>query len=215
MGCSTLSRTLIYRIGGIVLAMICAMTQYAIAEEKGDPTAGAQKSANCVACHGNDGNSTIPDYPNIGGQNAKYLEIQMRQMRDGERVIPLMLGQLDAMSDQDLRDIAAHYAAQAGKIGQAKPENLEHGEQIYRGGILAKNVAACTACHAPNGNGNSLAGFPRIAGQPVNYTVTQLKAYREEERTSDEYVSGMMRDIAARMTDNEIEAVANYIQGLY
>ena len=215
MGCRTILSNLIYRIFGIALVMSCGFAQYNMAEEEGDPAAGAQKAANCVACHGNDGNTTIADYPNIAGQNAKYLEIQMRQMRDGERVIPLMLGQLDAMSDQDLRDIAAHYASQPGKIGQASPENLEHGEQIYRGGILAKNVAACTACHAPNGNGNSLAGFPRIAGQPVSYTVAQLKAYREEERTSDEYVSGMMRDIAARMTDTEIEAVANYIQGLY
>lgn len=186
-----------------------------ILADEADPVAGAAKAAACVACHGNDGNSLIPDYPHIAGQNAKYLETQMRQMRDGERVIPLMLGQLDAMSDQDLKDIAAHYASQPGKIGQASPDGLELGERIYRGGILDKQVAACTACHSPNGNGNSAAGFPRISGQPVNYTITQLKAYREEERSSDEYVSGMMRDVAARMTDNEIEAVANYIQGLY
>ena len=190
-------------------------TQSILGEEAGNAAAGEGKAVACVACHGNDGTSTIPDYPHIAGQNAKYLEIQMRQMRDGERNIPLMAGQLDAMSDQDLKDIAAYYASQPGKIGQASPENLELGERIYRGGILEKNVAACTACHSPNGNGNTLAGFPRISGQPVGYTVAQLKSYREDERTSDEYVNGMMRDIAARMTDNEIEAVANYIQGLY
>lgn len=187
----------------------------ALGEEPADPANGAIKAATCVACHGDTGNSVIPDYPNIAGQNAKYLEIQMRQMRDGEREIPLMLGQLDSMSDQDLKDIASFYASQPGKIGQASPIDLKLGESIYRGGILDKNVAACTACHAPNGNGNSFAGFPRISGQPVSYTVAQLKAYRENERTSDEYVGGMMRDIAARLTDSEIEAVANYIQGLY
>ena len=204
-----------YPLFGIFAASLIAFASPIVGEEAGNPVAGGTKAASCVACHGNDGTSTIPDYPHISGQNAKYLEIQMRQMRDGERVIPLMAGQLDAMSDQDLRDIAAFYASQPGKIGQASPENLALGEKIYRGGILEKNVAACTACHAPNGNGNTLAGFPRISGQPVGYTITQLKSYREDERTSDEYVSGMMRDIAARMTDNEIKAVANYIQGLY
>ena len=204
-----LGACLIFAVGWI------GFTQSILAEEAGDANAGAAKATACVACHGNDGTSTIPDYPHIAGQNAKYLEIQMRQMRDGERDIPLMAGQLDTMSDQDLKDIAAYYASQPGKIGQASPENLELGEQIYRGGILDKNVAACTACHSPSGNGNTLAGFPRISGQPVGYTVAQLKSYREDERTSDEYVNGMMRDIAARMTDNEIEAVANYIQGLY
>ena len=204
-----LGACLIFAVGWI------GFTQSILAEEAGDANAGAAKATACVACHGNDGTSTIPDYPHIAGQNAKYLEIQMRQMRDGERDIPLMAGQLDTMSDQDLKDIAAYYASQPGKIGQASPENLELGERIYRGGILDKSVAACTACHSPSGNGNTLAGFPRISGQPVGYTVAQLKSYREDERTSDEYVNGMMRDIAARMTDNEIEAVANYIQGLY
>lgn len=203
----------------VLATLVAALSVYfAIAvnaEEAGDPVAGAIKSATCAACHSEDGNSTIPDYPHIGGQSAKYLEIQLRLMRDGERDIPLMAGQLTNFSDQDLKDIAAHYASQAGKIGQSSSENLELGERIYRGGILSKDVAACTACHAPNGNGNNLAGFPRIAGQPVNYTIAQLKAYREEERTSDEHVSGMMRDVAARLTDNEIEAVANYVQGLY
>ena len=215
MGRYYLSNTLIFRACLILAVSWLGFTQSISAEEAGDANAGAAKATACVACHGNDGTSTIPDYPHIAGQNAKYLEIQMRQMRDGERDIPLMAGQLDTMSDQDLKDIAAHYASQPGKIGQASPENLELGEQIYRGGILDKNVAACTACHSPSGNGNTLAGFPRISGQPVGYTVTQLKSYREDERTSDEYVNGMMRDIAARMTDNEIEAVANYIQGLY
>ena len=215
MGRRTSFKNLTQRVLGVILAVTCGFTLYVAADEPANASAGATKAAACSACHGNDGNSVIPDYPNIGGQNAKYLEIQMRLMRDGERVIPLMAGQLDAMSDQDLKDIAAHYASQGGKIGQASPEKLELGEQIYRGGILGKNVAACTACHAPNGNGNTLAGFPRIAGQPVSYTVAQLKSYREEQRTSDEYVSGMMRDIAARLTNTEMEAVANYIQGLY
>lgn len=184
-------------------------------EDVGDALAGANKAATCIACHGEDGNSAIPDYPHIAGQNAKYLEQQMRQMRDGEREVPLMAGQLDSMSDQDLLDIATYYATQPAKVGQASLDNLKEGELIYRGGILSKQVAACSACHAPDGNGNSLAGFPRVAGQPTAYTVAQLKAYREQERDSDEYVGGMMRSIASRMTDSEMEAVANYMKGLY
>ena len=210
---------LVNRFSRYFLILVCSLSMglgsLVLAEEAGDPVAGATKAATCVACHGPDGNSTIPDYPHIAGQNARYLTTQMLLMRDGQRDIPLMAGQLTAMSDQDIRDIAAHYASQPAKIGQASPENLKVGEQIYRGGILDKQVAACTACHAPDGNGNSLAGFPRIAGQPMSYTVEQLKVYREEQRDSDESQAGMMRAVAARMTDNEIEAVANYIQGLY
>ena len=169
----------------------------------------------CVPCHGEDGNATIEGYPNIAGQNEKYLLHQMQLMRSGERQIPLMLGQLEQKTDAELQEIATYYASLPGRIGQASPEQLDLGEKIYRGGILDKNVAACTACHSPFGNGNSLAGFPRLSGQPVEYTITQLKAYREGQRESDDNNGGMMRDIAANLTDTEIAAVANYISGLY
>ena len=169
----------------------------------------------CATCHGEDGNATIEGYPNLAGQNEKYLLHQMELMRSGERVVPLMLGQLEQKTDEELLEIAKHYAALPGRIGQASPDLLELGEKIYRGGILKKNVAACTACHSPFGNGNALAGFPRVSGQPVEYTITVLKEYREGQRTSDENNNGMMRDIAARLTDTEIAAVANYITGLY
>ena len=169
----------------------------------------------CGACHGDDGNTTIATYPNMGGQNAKYLERQMLLMRSGERDVPLMAGQLDSMTDSNIRAIAEHYASKPKLTMQATPENLELGESIYRGGILKKNVAACTACHTPNGDGNALAGFPRIAGQHVEYTVAQLQAYREDQRTSDEGFNGMMRDVAKNMTDTEMQAVANYVKGLF
>lgn len=169
----------------------------------------------CGACHGEDGNTSIATYPNMGGQNAKYLERQMLLMRAGERHVPLMAGQLDSMTDENIREIAEFYASKPKMTMQAKPDLIELGESIYRGGILKKNVAACTACHTPNGDGNALAGFPRIAGQHTEYTVAQLKAYREDQRTSDEDFNGMMRDVAKNMTDTEMQAVANYIKGLY
>ena len=181
----------------------------ALVETEADPL------AVCHACHGEDGNATMEGYPNLAGQNEKYLLHQMELMRSGERVVPLMLGQLENKTDEELVEMAQFYAALPGRIGQASPELLELGEKIYRGGILKKNVAACTACHSPFGNGNALAGFPRVSGQPVEYTITALKEYREGQRTSDENNNGMMRDIAARLTDTEIKAVANYITGLY
>ena len=169
----------------------------------------------CVVCHAEDGNSLAPIYPNLGGQNVAYLERQMILMRDGDRPAPLMAGQLDNMSDEDIRELAEHYAAQPAAAGQAKDADLALGEAIYRGGILDKGVAACTACHAPDGAGNALAGFPRLAGQHPDYTIAQMTAYREGDRATDENNGGVMRDVAANMTDGEIKAVANYILGLY
>ena len=181
----------------------------------GDPVKGETLTASCVACHSEDGNAVIPDYPNLAGQNERYLAEQMRLIKSNDRPIAVMVGQLDSMSDQDMQDVTAYYASLPGKIGQAEAENLELGEFIYRGGIMKKGVAACISCHAPDGQGNRLAGFPRVSGQPFGYTVLQLKAYREGQRTTDEMYNGMMRDIAANLTDMEIEAVANYIVGLY
>ena len=112
--------------------------------------------------------------------------------------------------------MAAFYASQASKVGQASREGIELGEAIYRGGILAKQVAACTACHAPDGSGNAHAGFPSLSGQSAAYVVEQLTAYREGLRATDEgNYEGMMRQTAANMTDGEIAAVANYVLGLH
>lgn len=180
-----------------------------------DTEVGRTLSVTCTACHGTDGNALQAENSNLAGQNEKYLFRQLQLIQSREREIIVMATLLDDFDDGDLRNIAAYYASLPGKIGQSDPEGLELGEAIYRGGILEKKVAACTACHAPNGNGNMLAGFPRVSGQTVEYTVAQLKAYREEERTTDEDYRGMMRDIAAKLTDSEIDAVANYMTGLY
>lgn len=188
---------------------------FEVAAEVTSVEAGRTLSAPCTACHGTDGNTLTPEYSNLAGQGEKYLYQQLKHIQSGKREIVLMAGQLTSMDDQDLRNLAAYYASLPGIIGQSKEEGLELGESIYRGGIPDKKVAACTACHAPNGNGNMLAGFPRLSGQPVEYTIAQLKAYREEERTTDEDFNNMMRDIAAKLTDTEVEAVANYMTGLY
>ncbi|MCZ6853747.1 MAG: c-type cytochrome, partial [Gammaproteobacteria bacterium] len=131
--------------------------------------------------------------------------------------IVLMTGQLIGKSEQDLKDLAAYYASLPGKLGQAEGDikSVATSESIYRGGIKKKGVAACSSCHSPTGGGNALAGFPRLSGQSTSYTIAQLTAYREGLRVTDEEYGGMMRDVASGLNDNEIAALADYLQGLH
>ena len=183
--------------------------------ERGDPAAGEQKIATCAACHGRDGLATQPSYPNLAGQNYAYLLGQMRAFKSGERQAALMTGQLENRSEQDLKDMAAYYAEKQAPVAAAPDENLDLGRRIYRAGLPQEGVPACIACHSPRGNGNGPAAFPALSGQPTEYVVGQLKAYRDGERTTDANMGGMMRDIADRLDDEEIEAVANYVRGLH
>ena len=170
----------------------------------------------CAACHGQDGASGIaPDYPNLAGQNERYLFEQLLMIKSGERPAPLMAGQLNHLSEEDLAAMAAYYAALPAQVGRSTPETVDTGMHIYRGGVMAKGVAACTACHSPTGAGNAPAGFPMLSGQRFDYVVAQLIAYREGQRRTDEAHGAMMRQVAARLTDTEIRAVANYVQGLH
>jgi cytochrome c553 len=202
----------------ILLGLAMGWAQMGSSAEIGDAAAGKEKAATCSACHGADGNSAVPTFPKLAGQGAKYLLKQMKDIRDGARPVPTMAGQVDNMSDQDLADIAAFYAAQPATGGQADPDLLALGEKVYRGGILERNVAACTACHSPNGKGNAPAGFPALAGQHAEYTAAQLRAYRQgyedpAGRTNDGD-SKIMRTTAFGLSDLEIEAVASYVAGL-
>lgn len=207
-----------------VVAMAFAAQSYAsgaVAKAAhGDAAEGKQKIQMCTACHGADGNSAAPNFPKLAGQNAKYLVKQLHDIKDGKRKVLEMTGMLDAMSDRDLLDIAAYYESQAGSVGYAKPELVPKGESIYRAGIAKKGVAACTACHAPTGEGNSLAGFPSLSGQHASYIEAQLKSFRTAAEEPDKGRSNdgetrIMRDVAASMSDLDIRSVASYIQGLH
>lgn len=194
------------------------LTAMQAAATTGDVAAGEAQALVCAACHGQDGATAIdPTYPNLAGQNETYLFNQLRMIQSGERQVLLMAGQLIGKTEQDLRNLAAYYASLPGKLSEAEgdDESIALAERIYRGGILAKGVAACSACHAPDGGGNGPAGFPALGGQPKAYTVAQLTAYREGERKSDESVGGMMRGVAGGLTDKEIAALADYLQGLH
>jgi cytochrome c553 len=180
---------------------------------QGNASAGEGKITVCLACHGTSGNnSTLPDVPKIGGQNEKYLLKQMHEIKDGTRAAPLMTGMLAALNDQDLADIAAWYSSQPAPQGAAEAEKVALGETIYKAGISDIGVAACAACHSPTGLGNESAGYPALSGQDVAYTVAQLKAFRGGVRQNDD--AEVMRSIASRLSDNEIDALASYVSGL-
>ncbi len=202
----------------ILLGLALGWAQTGFTAEAGDASRGESQVAACAACHGADGNSAVPTFPKLAGQGEKYLTKQLQDIRDGARPIPTMVGQLDGKSDQDLADIAAFYAAQPRSGGQADPDKVALGEKVYRSGILERNVAACTACHSPNGNGNAPAGFPALAGQHAEYTAAQLRAYRQgyedpAGRTNDGDTR-IMRTNAFGLSDLEIEAVSSYVAGL-
>lgn len=185
----------------------------------GDASAGAQLVDSCAACHGVDGNSISTDWPKLSGQNQRYLYEQLKYFRDGSRVNALMMSvtpYLQTLSDDDLKHIAAFYSQYNSTTGQAKndEELLALGTQLYRFGNIKKQIPACTSCHAVYGQGNSLAGYPSVAGQQVGYLTSTLKAYRSKERNSGES-SLVMQSIAANLTDYEIDALANYMHGLY
>ena len=185
----------------------------------GDADRGAQLVDSCAACHGADGNSISSDWPKLSGQNQKYLYEQLKYFRDGSRMNALMMSvtpYLQTLNDEDLKHIAAYYSKYNSTTGQAKndQELLDLGTQLYRFGNIKKQIPACTSCHAVYGQGNSLAGYPSVAGQQVGYLTSSLKAYRSKERNAGES-SIVMQSIAANLSDYEIDALANYMHGLY
>jgi len=195
------------------VGLVCLMPL--LVHAAGDAAAGEALAAPCAACHGQNGVALVPGSPNLAGQNERYLTTQLEMIKSGTRSAPLMAGQLNNLSSQDLANLAAYFAAMPSSVGQAAGDELALGEQIYRGGIASKGVAACTACHSPAGSGNALAGFPHLGGQRPDYVTVQLVAYREGTRTTDEGYGGMMRGVAGGLTDGEIAALASYIQGLH
>jgi cytochrome c553 len=186
----------------------------AVAADFGD-SAKAQPIANqiCAACHGADGNSPLPMNPSLAGQHPEYLFKQMNEFKSGSRNNAVMVGMVAGLSAEDMRNLAAYYAAQKPRETAAKDKELvAHGRKLFRGGNIATGVAACAGCHSPNGAGIP-SQYPRLAGQHPEYVVAQLKAFRAGDRTNDS--NNMMRAVAAPLTDKEIAAVAEYLSGLH
>jgi len=180
----------------------------------GDPESGKDKSYTCSSCHGTDGNSIMGLWPSLAGQNAAYLEKQLALIKSGERVIPEMMGLLDSLNEQDLKDLAAYYASNKNSIGEVKKDLVDLGYKLYFSGNIEKGVPACTGCHSPNGLGNSQAAYPLLSGQKPEYIAKTLKEYRTGGRDYSE-ASKIMVSIAYKLDDKEIEALASFIHGLH
>jgi len=182
----------------------------------GDADAGQAKSAICAACHGADGNSIVPNWPKIAGQHANYLERQLGLIKTGDRPVPEMAGIVMGLSDQDMANISAYFSSQTSKAGLADESLRVSGEQLYRAGNSATDVPACMACHGPAGEGNPLAAYPSVAGQHAVYSEKMLKGFRAGSLWGeDDANSKIMTEVTLRLTDDEIKAVANYMQGLH
>ncbi|MCB1622706.1 MAG: cytochrome c4 [Thiothrix sp.] len=211
-----MKKTLIMTLAGFSLA-ISSLTWAAEPVLTGDPVAGKTKSATCAACHGIDGNSTNPEWPSLAGQSEAYIIKQLHNFKaeqgnaDG-RFNASMSPMAAPLNEQDMVDLAAYFASQPAKQGEADQTQVALGEQVYKGGNNASGVVACAACHGPNGNGNPAAKFPAIAGQHATYVANQLTAFRKGERHND--AGKMMRNIADKMSDAEIKAVSEYVAGL-
>ncbi|MGB4811213.1 MAG: c-type cytochrome [Methylophilaceae bacterium] len=196
------------RINVAQVLLLSLLAGSAVAGEKS--AAETKVETVCAACHTADGNSTISANPKLAAQHPDYLVKQLTEFKSGKRANAVMSGMASGLSEDDMKGLAAYFAKQNLKLDQAKTNGKGSlGEKIYRGGILATNVPACASCHGATGAGLPKQ-FPRLNGQHSDYTLAQLRTFRTGERAN----APMMMTIAAKMTDAEMAAVADYIQGL-
>jgi len=197
-----------------LVALLALTTAQADSLVAGSADAGKAKALTCTACHGPEGNSANGLWPNIAGQHAAYTQTQLQAFKDGSRSDPLMSSQAMLLSDEDMADLAVYFESLPGAAQAiADPSLIARGEALYRGGNKDTGVAACMACHGPSGRGNPAADYPALQGQHAAYTAKQLDAYKDGTRETDGKVR-IMRDIAARLSKEDIEALASYVQGL-
>jgi cytochrome c553 len=193
------------------ISAIALLAGFGLAHAAGDPAAGKQKTEACAGCHGEDGNAQAPIFPKLAGQHASYVERQLAEFKSQKRVEPTMNAMASSLSEADIADIGAWYARQ-----KIKPEQVEKnalGERIFRLGLADKSVPACSGCHSPTGAGNRDAGYPALAAQYAAYIGKTLNDYKSGERTNDP--NAIMRTIAKRLSEQEIDAVANFVAGLH
>ena len=198
----------------VLVSLLLTLGLTGMAQAAGDAEAGQGKVAVCGACHGADGNSPAPNFPKLAGQGERYLLKQLHDIKSGNRQVVEMTGMLDNLSEQDMADIAAYFSSQKMSVGAADPKLVERGEALFRGGKLEEGMPACTGCHSPDGAGLAAAGFPHLGGQHAQYVAKQLTDFREGNRTNDGDAM-IMRAIAAKLSNKDIEAVSSFIQGLH
>ncbi len=200
----------------------------------GDAKAGQAKAGGCAACHSVDGNSTDAQYPKLAGQHERYIQRMLTNFQSGGRDNPIMMGMAGSLSQQDMRDIGAYFASQHAIPGVADDTVIadggpyqgkkfyEVGENIFRAGKPANGVPACMACHGPTGRGNPGPAYPSLAGQHAAYTVLKLKFFRDggvwgqhKDVANDKDANTIMAGVAHDLTDQEIQSLASYIEGLH
>jgi len=198
----------------IILASLVLFFANSGAVLAGDAAAGKSKSAACGGCHGFDGNSPIPTYPKLAGQNEAYITKQVKDFKaNSTRQNAIMLGMVAALSDEDSADIGAYYQAQSLSAAATFDESkIAAGREIYKGGNLQTGIPACQACHGPEGGGTAGIGYPQLGGQYVGYTLAQLTAFKNGTRSNDD--KQLMRSIVEKMSNDDMVAVANYIASL-
>lgn len=180
----------------------------------GTADAGKQRALTCTACHGPEGNSSNPMWPNIAGQSASYILTQLQAFKDGSRSDSLMSSQAMMLSDADMANLAVYFESLPAAVQSVADEGLiGRGEALYRGGNKEAKVPACLACHGPSGRGNPAAKYPALKGQHAMYTAKQLNDYANSTRTTDGKTH-MMRDIAENLDKDDIAALSSYVQGL-
>jgi len=202
----------------------------ALADDKpatwGDAKAGQTKAGTCAACHGADGNSADAQYPRLAGQHERYIARQLHLFKTGERENPIMAPMAAALSAQDMRDIGAYFATQKGAAGvadespvpaggpHAGEKSWQVGERVFRAGNAKAGVPACLACHGPTGRGNPGPAYPNVGGQHAAYTSARMNYFRAGSDKA-KATSPAMVEIAKRLTDEEIQGLATYVEGLH
>ncbi|MBA2657401.1 MAG: cytochrome c4 [Tatlockia sp.] len=168
----------------------------------------------CAVCHGQSGVSPSPEWPNLAGQHRNYLVRQLQDFKKGGlRDSPVMTALSANLTEEEIQELADFYAKKSVPEGSTPEKYLKRGELLYRGGDFAKQITACIACHGPKGTGNGQAGFPVLSGQHAPYTIQQLLAFKQGKRAND--LNSIMRDISSHMSQEDMEAVAYYLQGLH
>ena len=202
------------KIGNVIAIILMSVGLASVAQAAGNAAAGEKiVTGVCAACHGIDGNSVISTNPKLAQQHPEYIAKQLANFKSGERKNAVMSGMAASLSPEDMANVAAYFGSQKAKVGSAKTNAAGSlGEKIYRGGIASVGVPACASCHGATGAGIPVQ-FPRLSGQHADYVVTQLKAFYSGERANDN--AKVMRMIAAKMSDADMAAVADYIQGLH
>jgi cytochrome c553 len=205
----------------VLLLAVCSAP---LATAAGSPEAGAAKAAACFACHGPNGNSVNDQWPSLAGQNAVYIEAQLKHFHDTTRIDAsgMMPPMAAPLSDQDRQDLAAYFSRQTPAGLEADPSYWQAGQKLYRGGDRTRNIPACMACHGPLGRGNPAAGFPMLRAQHAVYTAQQLGDYAADKRyTRDDKGQSnggpnaeIMHTIAGRLTQQDMRNLASYLQGM-